>query len=508
MAVDFVSLFVISLIAAATPLVARLIPGRPIPETVFLLIAGAVLGPYALGFIAIDESISFLSDLGLAFLFLMAGYEINTKNLTGSQGKRGLLTWCVSLLLAFVAVRLSPNFSVSHLDGIAVALAMTTTALGALIPILKERNVTGTPVGNSVLSYGTWGELCPIVVMALLLSARQTWQTLAVLAVFLLVAVLTAVFSSKVRKAGLKALAFLSEGADTTSQSAVRITVLLLVALVALSAIFDLDIVLGSFAAGFVLRYIIPEGDPKLETKLDAIAYGFFVPVFFVASGANINLMAVTENPVLLVAFIVMLVVIRAVPVFVSLSTHKETRTMTANTRISVSLYCTTALPLIVAITSVAVNAGAMDSSTASVLVSAGAITVFLMPLLALIAHRVNDAQPIEAIKEIKEHPHEVRTILHDHIALEKLLAQHGHHASDTDPLRTKAPDSEQPRELSHEAVKKVLDKTIKTDAVDHDKIAEAFIQERNRRIADWKNSHQSSADETHSDSDNKTNAT
>lgn len=424
MPVDLISLAVMVLVAALSPMIAQLIPGKPIPETVFLLIAGAIFGPYMLGLIQITDSVALLSDLGLAFLFLLAGYEINPKHLTGSQGKRGLATWIITLGLAFLVVRFSSPFSISHMDGIAVAIALTTTALGTLLPILKERDLINTRVGESILAYGTYGELGPVIAMALLLSSRAEWLTILILVGFVGVAVLAATFSAKAKKTGGKIFKFLTANANTTAQTAIRVTVLLLVALVALSAIFDLDIVLGAFAAGFVLRYVIPEGDHNLEMKLDGIAYGFLIPLFFVASGAKINLAAVFTQPILLIGFIFMLLIIRALPIFIALSTGKDSRDMSSNSRITVALYCTTALPIIVAVTSIAVKMEAMPQETASVLVSAGAITVFLMPLLASITYHVVDAQPLVAVKEISKHPREIGWILRDHLALERMLAK------------------------------------------------------------------------------------
>ncbi|HIT45974.1 MAG TPA: cation:proton antiporter [Candidatus Aphodovivens excrementavium] len=389
MAEDFISLFVIALVALACPIAARLVPGKLVPETVFLLIGGMVLGPHLVGVIHLTGPVDLLSELGLAFLFLLAGYEINPSSLTGSQGKRGLATWAVSIVLAFVAVRLSPDFSASHIDGVAVAIAMTTTALGTLLPILKERGLSGTPVGNAILSYGTWGELCPVLAMAILLSARSTWQTVVILLLFLAVAVLAAVIPSKMHRAGSKLFAFAEKTRHTNSQTLVRAVVALLVGLVALSAVFELDIVLGAFAAGFVLRYIVPEGDHELERKLEGMAYGFFIPLFFIVSGANIDIMGVFTQPTLLVMFIVLLLLIRALPIFIAQSIGKASRALlNVHERLTVSLYCTTALPIIVAVTAVAVNAGAMTSDTAGTLVAAGAVTVFLMPLLASIVNR------------------------------------------------------------------------------------------------------------------------
>ncbi len=430
----FVSLAIIALVAFASPFIASAIPGKPVPETVFLLVFGAVLGPHMLGVIHVDAEVSLVSELGLAFLFLLAGFEIDPKSITGVEGRYGLATWVVTFGIAWLAVRFTPWFSVSHFDGIAVTLALTSTALGTLVPIMRERSLTGTRVGDSILAYGTWGELGPVLAMSVLLSARTGIQTLVILGLFAAVCVLLAVVPSRSKRVGSRFFAFVEERADTTSQTFVRLTVLILVTLVAFSAVFDLDIVLGSFAAGFVLRYIIPEGNHTLETKLDGLAYGFLIPVFFTVSGAKIDLTAVASRPGLLAGFIVALLIIRAVPILISMSICPATRDVSAYGRITVALYCTTALPIIVAVTSVAVNAGALSQDIASVMVAAGAITVFLMPLLAQLFYRVVDAAPVAAVAEVAEHPSDALDILRAHHDLASLLARehelltsHGH---------------------------------------------------------------------------------
>ena len=139
------------------------------------------------------------------------------------------------------------------------------------------------------------------------------------------------------------------------------------------------------------------------------------MPLFFVVSGAKINLYAVLADPLLLIGFIASLLLIRAVPIFVSLSTDRETRSMSSHNRVTVALYCTTALPLIVAVTSVATKAGAMSQDVASVLVASGAITVLVMPLLTSLTYRVADAHPVEAAREVANDPHHIGEILQDH---------------------------------------------------------------------------------------------
>ncbi len=266
----FVSLAIIALVAFASPFIASAIPGKPVPETVFLLVFGAVLGPHMLGIIHVDAEVSLVSELGLAFLFLLAGFEIDPKNITGIEGRYGMATWVVTFGIAWLAVRFTPWFSVSHFDGIAVTLALTSTALGALMPILRERSLAGTRVGDSILAYGTWGELGPVLAMSVLLSARTGVETLLILGLFAVVCVLLAVVPSRSKRIGSRFFAFIQERADTTSQTFVRLTVLILVTLVAFSAIFSLDIVLGAFAAGFVLRYIIPEA--TIRSSLNSMA--------------------------------------------------------------------------------------------------------------------------------------------------------------------------------------------------------------------------------------------
>ncbi|WP_165045657.1 cation:proton antiporter [Adlercreutzia sp. ZJ138] len=393
MTADLISLTIIALVSALCPIVANVIPRKLVPETVMLLLAGALLGPHGANVIWLTDSVSLLSELGLAFLFLLAGYEINPKSLMGSQGKRGLATWAISFVVAYVILSLAFEFP-SDLEVVALTVALTTTALGTLLPILKERGLMGTRLGESVLAYGTWGELGPVLAMALLLSTRAGWKTIVILLIFAILCLIVAIVPTRSKRAGTRLYHFLTERADTTSQTMMRLTVLMLMMLVAFSALFDLDIVLGSFAAGFILRYVIPEGNHNLETKLDGIAYGFLIPLFFVVSGAKIDLTSVAQRPVLLVSFIVSLLIIRCLPVYIALSTGKDTRDMSQHNRATVALYCTTALPLIVAVTSVAVNAEVMTQSTAGVLVAAGAVTVFLMPLLASITYRMVGTNP------------------------------------------------------------------------------------------------------------------
>ena len=419
----FISLTIIALVAAVVPLIAKLIQKQLVPEPVLLIGAGAALGPHAMAVIhSNSEAIVLLSDLGCAFLFLLAGYEINPKALVGTDGKKGFATWVVTFLIGLGVAFIMPNIASGKQGLIATALLLTTTALGALMPILKERDITNTRVGELVIAYGTWGELATVLAVAILLSARTTWKTAIILGVLFLLCLWISMVGTKAVAMNSRLYRFIKSKAETTSQTIMRVTILLVIVLVAFSSAFDLDIVLGAFAAGFVLRFITAEANKTLEIKLNGLAHGFLIPLFFVISGCGIDAAAVANRPLLLLAFIVALILVRALPIIISLSWGKNK--LEIHNRVSVAFYCTTALPLIVAITGIAVHNDVMDSEIASVLVAAGAISVFLMPYLGALTYSVVDAAPLDAVVEIIHAPRDISNIIHKHVELERERAR------------------------------------------------------------------------------------
>lgn len=380
------SLFWIALCAVIAPLIAGLVPRKLVPEVVVLLITGIVIGPNVLDLAVQGPEIELLRDLGLGMLFLLAGYEIDTDELTGRGGRRALITWLVCLGLAFTVIGLLGLTGAIHAE-IAVAIALTSTALGTLLPILKDSGLVQTPLGRSVLNHGAFGELGPVVAMAVLLGSRGTIGSLIVLALFAAAAVGVAFIPATVRREGSKVLSIIRLGSETTAQTTVRLTILLLVALGALASIFDVDGILAAFAAGFILRRAFPCGNERLEAKLDGLAFGLLIPIFFITSGMAIDVSAVAAKPGVLVAFLVLILVVRGLPVYFAerFDRGRDGTDAPPNPRQrgQVALYAATGLPLIVAVTGVAVDAGQMTSANASILVAAGAITVLLLPTAA-----------------------------------------------------------------------------------------------------------------------------
>ena len=383
---SFISLFWIALCGVIAPLMAGMIPRRLVPEVVILLIAGMVIGPFGLGLAQTDDAIGLLRELGLAMLFLLAGFEVELDELTGRSGRRALGTWGACFALALVLVFFAGLTGVIHAE-VAIAIALCSTALGTLLPIMKDGGLLGTPVGKAVMNHGAWGELGPVVAMAILLGTGGAGQAVVAIIMFGLIALAVTLPWRRLRRDTSKMFSVIQAGSETTGQTTVRLTVLLLVALCVLAELFDLDVVLGAFAAGFVLRQAIPQGDEQLEHKLNGLAFGMLIPVFFVTSGMAIDARAVAAAPTVLIIFVLLIVAVRGLPVFVSSRLERDrvsgARLFGTRESVRIGLFAATGLPIIVAVTTTAVSAGQMSQANASVLVAGGAVTVLTMPLLA-----------------------------------------------------------------------------------------------------------------------------
>lgn len=378
------SIFWIALCAVLAPLLTGLVLRGRVPEVVLLLVLGVVIGPNVLGLAVSSEGVEVLRELGLGMLFLLAGYEIDVEELVGDGGRRALATWVACLVAALGLVALVGATEAITAE-VAVAIALTSTAFGTLLPILKDSGLVDTKFGRALMNHGAYGELGPIVAMAVLLGSRGVVESILVLVAFFALAVVVHLFSARFSKEGTALLAVVRGGAESSGQTQVRLVVLLLVTLGVAAATFDLDVVLGAFAAGFVLRRLIPEGHKSLEHKLEGLGFGLLIPVFFITSGMAIDPEAVVAEPVALATFLLLILLVRGGLVMLATRTTREEGRLVFDGRESVAmgLFAATGLPIIVAVTSVAVRAGQMTEINASVLVAGGALTVLICPFLA-----------------------------------------------------------------------------------------------------------------------------
>ena len=365
--------------------------GKRVPAVVLLIGAGILIGPHWLGLASTEGGVGLLKQLGLGMLFLLAGYEINPAMIRSREGRTSATTWlvCMGLSFAGACALLHPH---NTSTAVVLAIAFTSTAVGTLMPIMKQQQVLHTPVGRSLLVHGAIGEIFPIFAMALLLSARSTWVTAIVLAAFFVVALVVAAIPRTVRFLLPWTARAMVLNAGATNQTVMRLVLWMLGVLMAIAAVFELDVVLGAFAAGFILRRLVPEKfGEAVEQRLDIVGYSLLIPVFFVCSGMTIDPRAVVDKPWLLCVLVPLIYVVRGLPVLIrELFFTTGSQLTNVREKIQLSLYAATALPIIAAVTEVAVESQLLSEENASLLVAAGSVTVLIFPFIA------NMIQPAE----------------------------------------------------------------------------------------------------------------
>ena len=370
-----VSLFVVALVAGLAPFIVALVPRLRVPQVVVLIVGGIIIGPQVMH-LAEPKSIELLSNVGLGFIFLLAGYELELALFRQRPGKLAIVAWVASAVIAGVVVGLLAVMGLVRAF-VPVALGLTTTALGTLLPILRDNNMLRGSFGSYLLAGGAVGEFFPIVAIAIFLGSNGRFLGLMSL---LAVAVIALVLSLIPRLGrGGRLAQILTEGQNATAQTTLRWTVVMLLLLLLIANTFGLDAVLGAFLAGVVLRRWAPGDVHSLEEKLDAVGYGFFIPIFFVTSGMSLDLHSIVQAPGRLLLFFVLLLVVRGLPTLVVYRSA-----LPRPQRFELVFLLATALPLLVALSEIGLQSGIMLPQNAAALVGAGVLSVLVFPAVAV----------------------------------------------------------------------------------------------------------------------------
>jgi Kef-type K+ transport system membrane component KefB len=372
---EYISLAAVAAIAAFVPLLIGLFRIK-VAEVVLLLGAGIVFGPEVLGWIQPEGSIELLSELGLGLLFFLAGLELEQRAIRGQSGKLAAIGWVLSLVVALIAALIMTETGKVE-DTVAVAIALSSTALGTLLPMLRDRGELSTKFGTFFMGAGAWGEFGPIIAIAVLLGTKSSFAAIISLLVFGLIALLLAVIGNRLATDRVRNI--FERGHNTSSQTALRFALLLIIVLLTIASEFGLDAVLGAFIAGVIVRrFAPPSEESKLSVRIESIGFGFMIPLFFVVSGANLDIASIIANPFPMIRFFIYIFLARGVVQFIlyrrALPDPRE--------RARFSLYVATGLPIIVAVTGIEVANGFMTSANAAALVGAGALTVLVFPLV------------------------------------------------------------------------------------------------------------------------------
>ena len=381
---SFTGLFIVAAIAFAAPLLLGFAPRLRVPAVVLEIVAGIVVGPSVLRLVQIDPPIAVLSMLGLAFLLFLAGLEIDIECLAGPT----LRIATASLALSF-ALGLAVGYA-AFAAGLVkaplfLAIVLLTTSLGLLVPVLKDAGQSRSAFGQFVIASASMADFAAVLLLSLF-SSREAGSVSTKIALSIGFLACVALLVATLRRA--ERFSWLSEALarlqDTTAQIRVRGAIVLLTGLVAIAVHVGVELLLAAFMAGAVLSLIDKDdamSHPQFRTKLEAIGFGFLIPIFFVASGVQFSLGSLFASPLALLkvpVFLLGKLVVRGIPAGLYV------RMLGPRFAAAAGFFQATSLPFIVAATQIGLALGVIQESTASAFVAAGLISVICFPAIGL----------------------------------------------------------------------------------------------------------------------------
>jgi Kef-type K+ transport system membrane component KefB len=398
---SFSGLVLVAGVAFLAPLLTELTRVRRLPAVVIEIVAGILLGPSVLNWVRVDIPLQVLSLLGLAFLLFLSGLEVEFEQLRGSLLKVIGVSFLASFLLA-----LAFGFGLQAIglvrSPLLVAIILVATSLGVVVPLLKDSGESTSRFGQLVIGAASLAEFGPIILLSLFFSraAAGLGTQVFLLAIF---AALTAVAALAVFRAERSArlVGAFRRLQDTTAQIRIRGAFLLLAALVALAEALGLEIILGAFAAGVILRFIDQDKlltHPQFRQKLEGVGFGVFIPVFFITSGVQFDLRALVASPLALARvplFLLALLVIRGAPALLYRWQVGMRRAVVAGLLQAISL------PVIVAAVQIGLALGLLTQTTGAALVAAGLLSVLIFPISASTLIRSGPPAPPVARKSL-----------------------------------------------------------------------------------------------------------
>lgn len=393
---SFSGLAIVAAVAFAAPLLLGLVPALRVPAVVLELLIGIVIGPSGLGWVDVDAPIRVLSLIGLAFLLFLAGLEVEFDLLRGRVLRVAGLAFLVSFGLALA---IGYAFSAAGLvrAPFLIAVILAATALGLIVPVLKDANLASSQFGQLVIAGASIADVGTIVLLSLFFSSEEigVGARLVLFGGFalLVTAVGLAAFAAKHLERLSAALLRLQ---DTTAQIRVRGAFLLLALFAFLAEQLGLEAILGAFMAGAVLKLVDRDEamtHPQFRQKLEAAGFGVFVPFFFVTSGLRFDLDALFASASSIARaplFLAALLLVRGAPALLYRPLVGRTRALAAG------LLQATSLGFIVVGSQLGMELGLISEATGAALVAAGLLSVVLFPLGALALLRRGGASSAE----------------------------------------------------------------------------------------------------------------
>ena len=384
---SFIPLLTVVGLAFFVPLLLARIPQFPV--VVGEILAGIIVGRSVLGIVQEDFTLTLLAEIGFAFLLFLSGLEIDFSILTGQAQRRssnlrhpltiaGASFFLTLILASLVGFLLFRNGFVN--DPWFTALILSTTSLGIVVPVLKERGLNTSRFGQTILLAALFADFATMLLITVYVAVFTSGLTFEILLVFLLFFAFMLVYRlgfRLIRRPVVRRLIEQLEGA--TSQIKVRFALTLLMTFVVLAEFVDIELILGAFLAGAVISLISRPEDRPLIEKLDAMGYGFFIPVFFVLVGVQFDLNAILSNPSAILLALLLLLAAFALKFAASLVlkvSFSWRETMAGGSLLSARL------SLIIAAAAVGLRIGAISEATNAALILVAAMTSTFSPLL------------------------------------------------------------------------------------------------------------------------------
>jgi Kef-type K+ transport system membrane component KefB len=381
MHVTLVNLLGVATIAFFIPFILGFFPRARIPSVALELVAGIIVGPAVLNWIYAGPVVSVMSSIGVAFLLFLAGLELDVSVLKGPALIRGALSFLFSFDLALLLlVPLGARGII--LSPLLVAIALSATSIGILVPVLRDTGQAQTPVGRFTMSGASAAEIGTISLLGVFFAGHQTSAAVSAL-LLAVVAVLAVLLLAALRytRNWAPARLILDRLDDTSAQARVRFAVMTCLAAAAVAMQFGFEGILGSFVAGIVVGIVVRHDrfEQALRTKLEAIGFGLFVPVFFVASGLRFDLQSIKGWAEIERAglFFAILVAVRTIPA-VLYRPYLTWRECLAS-----GLMQSTNLSFIVVSVAVGTQLGRLREMNATALILAGLVSSLVLPTLA-----------------------------------------------------------------------------------------------------------------------------
>jgi Kef-type K+ transport system membrane component KefB/Trk K+ transport system NAD-binding subunit len=392
--ITFIPLLVVIALAFSVPLLLSHFKQFGIPIVVGEIIAGIIVGKSGLNIVQAGTVLRILAELGFAYLMFLSGLEIDFAAVLnhdsdqpgfslGQLVDNPLLIGAMLFGLTLVGSLGAGFFFQSQNligDPWLMALILSTTSLGVVLPVLKERGMTGNRYGQTLLVSSLVADFTSILLISVYVLLRSQGLTLEILLVLVLFAVFVVAYRiAALYREHLPAKHFIEELSSATSQIKLRGSFVLALVFIALAESLGIEVILGAFMAGVIAALLSRGEETILRQKLDAIGYGFFIPIFFVMVGVNFDLPALlsSQRAIFLIPILIgTAYAVKLVPAFLFRVKYGWPETWSAGVILSARL------SLIIAAAAIGLELGVISSAVNSAIILIALITCTLSPIL------------------------------------------------------------------------------------------------------------------------------